>query len=305
MGDPLLVLWILSGCHKFDGSPMGGNNLLGCNLSCRGRDFKMQINPLHEERTTGSFPAHRQGLEEEQEAPRVCVVDSHIDTADGAAASLASRLSLDLLPSLSAIDPELYTHALTLEPYECYNIHDYALGISAVDPTKKSGSRRKPKSVAKHKLSMKPTIIDFCPPETSRLGRRSTGESGPDLLIKAVAPQRGFHPEGAIVYDLTAGLGRDSLLILNAGAKSVHMVERDPIIASLLSDALRRLYLLSDYCNNEALRSRARRLSQRLSLTNDDGVAVARQLLELESDLQPDIIYLDTMFPSRYAYFYG
>ena len=85
----------------------------------------------------------------------------------------------------------------------------------------------------------------------------------------------------------------------------VRMVERNPIVASLLADAIRRLDLLARWCNEEAVRERAARLSTSLQLTQGDGIQVAKQLSELERDERPDIIYLDPMFPARYVFVQG
>jgi hypothetical protein len=239
---------------------------------------------------------------------RVCVLESNI--AGGAATRLAAQLSLPLLPSLvDALQSENnndgtkngFTHILTLEPYECNNVKDYSLGINLIDDSVMDlGKKRKIVPSTRRKLSMKPFFVDFFPPDSSRMGRRSSPAGGVDLLTKAVAPQKGFR-EGATVYDLTAGFGQDSFVIAKAGAKTVHMVERDPIVASLLADALRRLHRLSTCCNDETIRDRAVCLSKCLSLTQGDGTLVAMQLMELPLDEQPDIIYLDPMFPARYV----
>jgi 16S rRNA (guanine1516-N2)-methyltransferase len=165
------------------------------------------------------------------------------------------------------------------------------------------GSNRK--QAARKKLShrfpaastMKPFFIDLCPPIASALRKRTSGESGPDLLIKAVSPRKGFaEAGGAIVYDLTAGLGQDSLLIATSGAKHVHMVERDPVVAALLEDALRRVNLLAATTNDDL----ALGVAGRLSFGQGDGREVARDLFaSADIDAFPDIVYLDPMFPAR------
>jgi 16S rRNA G966 N2-methylase RsmD len=211
---------------------------------------------------------------------------------------LAAKLSLPLVtPEMFADDPSEYTHALSILPYEFGNVQDYSVAIQSCESQEKASS-----SSRKRKASsmMKPFFVDFCPPLSSRLGKRTSGDSGPDLLTKAVAPRKGTdNNSGATVYDLTAGLGQDSLLIANAGAKMVHMVERDPIVAALLEDALRRLRILSDCDDNEAdTRRVATDLSNRLSLEIDDGRRVLENLVTMGKEL-PDIVYLDPMFPVR------
>jgi 16S rRNA (guanine1516-N2)-methyltransferase len=210
---------------------------------------------------------------------------------------LAAKLSLPLVtPEMFADDPSEYTHALSILPYECGNVRDYTVAIQSCESQEKLSSSRKKKASS----MMKPFFVDFCPPASSRLGKRTSGDSGPDLLTKAVAPRKGTdNSSGATVYDLTAGLGQDSLLIANAGAKMVHMVERDPIVAALLEDALRRLRILSDCDDNDAdTRRVATDLSSRLSLEIDDGRRVLETLLTAGKEL-PDIVYLDPMFPVR------
>jgi 16S rRNA (guanine1516-N2)-methyltransferase len=209
---------------------------------------------------------------------------------------LAAKLSLPLVtPEIFADDPSEYTHALSILPYEFGNVRDYTVAIQSCESQEKSSSRKRRAS-----SMMKPFFVDFCPLPSSRLARRTSGDSGPDLLTKAVAPRKGTdNNSGATVYDLTAGLGQDSLLIANAGAKMVHMVERDPIVAALLEDALRRLRILSD-CddNDDDTRRVAADLSNRLSLEIDDGCRVLENLLTAGLEL-PDIVYLDPMFPVR------
>ena len=210
---------------------------------------------------------------------------------------LADALSLPLLPQTKVVERDtVFSHVLTAVPYEFHNVVDYAIGIVAVD----RGTNRKRKT--KPKLSsMKPFYVDFLPPESSRLGRRATGESGKDLLLKAVAPGKGCPVDGATtVYDLTAGFGQDSLLIASDDAvKSVHMVERDPIVAALLEDALRRLRVLSRDCSDDTVRGRATKLAHCLHLIKGDGCVVAKELSKIDGNERPDIIYLDPMFPER------
>lgn len=208
------------------------------------------------------------------------------------AKNLAVKLALPLVAPEDLLSRQSeFSHALSFSSFESGTLIDYALGIQYFDTNVTPSRRKKGK-----RQTMKPFVIDFCPPPSSRLGKRTSGESGPDLLTKALAPRKGF-PAGATVYDLTAGLGQDSLLIAIAGAKSVHMVERDPIVAALLEDALRRLQVLSRHADDEDQRQQATALSRCLSFELNDGREVLRQLTDSEEC--PDIIYLDPMFPSR------
>ena len=91
------------------------------------------------------------------------------------------------------------------------------------------------------------------------------------------------------------------------------MVERDPIVGLLLSDALRRLRLVSDLPYDEindqldGVIYRAKELNKRLLLNLGDSVIFAKETRELLSDpdknhqsfTRPDVCYLDPMFPPR------
>jgi 16S rRNA (guanine1516-N2)-methyltransferase len=140
--------------------------------------------------------------------------------------------------------------------------------------------------------SPSPFFVDFCPPLASRQGKRIGGQSGKDLLLKAVGPFKGG--KGLKICDLTAGFGQDSIILAKGGASSVLMVERDPVVALLLQDALRRLSLLADTGDPTAIE-----LNNKLSLEMGDGIEVARRLMGLPSKEVPEIFYLDPMFPPR------
>ncbi len=103
---------------------------------------------------------------------------------------------------------------------------------------------------------------------------------GRELLVKAVRV-RGV--EEIRVFDATAGLGEDSLLLAAAGF-SVTMCESDPVIAALLADGLRRAVddpVLSGVVGH-------------MSLVEGDSIEILPSLTEA-----PDVVYLDPMFPAR------
>lgn len=103
---------------------------------------------------------------------------------------------------------------------------------------------------------------------------------GRELLVKAVRV-RGV--EEIRVFDATAGLGEDSMLLAAAGF-SVTMCESDPVIAALLADGLRRA------ADDPVLSGVVRRMS----LVEGDSVEILPALAEA-----PDVVYLDPMFPAR------
>jgi 16S rRNA (guanine1516-N2)-methyltransferase len=229
-------------------------------------------------------------------ATSVCVLDSTEHSQ--LALQIAQRLALPLIkPSDLESYPEedeasRLTHAVSIVPYSYNNVDDVAIGISCFDDHSRSN---------KKKLSMKPFFVDFCPLPNSLAGKRSSGETGPELLSKAVSPKKGSSGEkGAVVYDLTAGFGQDSLIIANSGAYRVHMVERNPIIATLLHDAIRRLNLLANLTNDKAAIVSMKSLASRLSMEHGDGVAVMNSLSQQSDEsMLPDVVYLDPMFPIR------
>jgi len=235
------------------------------------------------------------------------------------------------------------THYLTAIPYP--RTDSYALSISSLDQPSSSNKSRRQKQTKKNKVKLtEPFYIDLHPPSDSILGyRMNTNKqknSGSEMLIKAlgikkmISDKMSKDREEVIVYDLTAGLGRDSLVILSSyldyiesngnGSNEyiprlrVHMVERDPIVALLLKDAMRRLHQLAATDDNDE-RSKAQQITQCLSMEEGDGVTVLNRLKMLDKDKEsaaasassdsittsytpsypPDVCYLDPMFPPR------
>ena len=118
----------------------------------------------------------------------------------------------------------------------------------------------------------KPLVIDF--PEGKAKHRQHIADGLQHPLAKAVGVKMNHKPR---VIDATAGLGDDAYLLASLGC-SVLMLERNPIIAALLQDALLRL---DD-------------LSIDLQLKAIDASSYLLQLLE---DEYPDVIIYDPMFP--------
>ncbi len=91
-----------------------------------------------------------------------------------------------------------------------------------------------------------------------------------------------------VVWDLTAGLGRDGWILAHAGAR-VRLVERHPMILALLMQA------------HHAASQDPERAATAARLTVEGGDALA-VLRAVDADtVRPDIIYLDPMFPHREA----
>lgn len=105
--------------------------------------------------------------------------------------------------------------------------------------------------------------------------RRDAGKK--QGLVKACKPKPGL-----TVVDATAGWGRDAAVLASFGAQVI-MLERDPIMAVLLEDALQR-------------RDERSELALNLSLYNQDAKDYLRGL---SAEKYPDVVYIDPMHPAR------
>lgn len=92
--------------------------------------------------------------------------------------------------------------------------------------------------------------------------------------------------EAPTILDATAGMGGDAFVFASLGA-TVQMVERSPIVAALLADALSRAQ------SNDAPED-IQQIAARLSLVNADA---ATYLLEQKPNV--DVVYLDPMYPEK------
>ena len=118
---------------------------------------------------------------------------------------------------------------------------------------------------------------------TRMLPRLKQGVVQREMLVKA-AKLKGA-PAQPLAVDATAGLGDDSLLLAAAGFR-VLMFERNPVIAALLADALRRASahpVLSDTV-------------ARMQLQEGDSIDALPHLEE-----RPDAVLLDPMFPAKHG----
>ncbi len=89
--------------------------------------------------------------------------------------------------------------------------------------------------------------------------------------------------EQPLIFDATAGLGRDAFVLCCLGA-TVHLFERNPVVRLLLKDGLRRAY--ADATQGEFFQ-------QHLILEEANSIAL------YQGSLQPDTVYLDPMYPER------
>ncbi|MBM9536336.1 class I SAM-dependent methyltransferase [Desulfobulbus alkaliphilus] len=141
-------------------------------------------------------------------------------------------------------------------------------------------------------LRLTPGGLELCRPDDPELAgglrvdfetphfRRRWLSPGRELLVRAV---KIHHHAAPMIIDATAGLGRDAFLLAAAGYR-VHLFERHPIIAALLRDGLQR-----------AGRSpQVAAITARMHLTVGDVLDYFSTTGE-----QPEVIYLDPMFPQR------
>ena len=126
-----------------------------------------------------------------------------------------------------------------------------------------------------------PVAVDLISPTMEYRRRHGGGRSQP--MARAVGLKGNRQPT---VIDATAGLGRDAFILAHLGC-TVHMIERAPVIGTLLEDGLQR-----------ALQSpeAAEIIQERLKLTIGDSITI---LQNIEISARPDVIYLDPMYPHR------
>ncbi len=116
-----------------------------------------------------------------------------------------------------------------------------------------------------------PVFVDF-------VSAMNKPRRGPELLIKAVG---GGLPRPRVI-DATAGLGRDSAILMAAGYP-VTMIEENPVAGALLDNAMNRLRSAPGF-NEHAARISLKqgRAEEHLPLLAQEGLA--------------EVIYLDPMF---------
>ncbi|AMP89519.1 class I SAM-dependent methyltransferase [Legionella pneumophila] len=112
---------------------------------------------------------------------------------------------------------------------------------------------------------------------SSNTWNKRKGEGKKQGLIRACKPTKGIK-----ILDATAGWGKDAAILASFGADVV-MLERHPVMAALLTDALSR-------------RKDTDIQKMSLSLIESDAISFLHSLQEKD---YPDIIYIDPMHPER------
>lgn len=124
-----------------------------------------------------------------------------------------------------------------------------------------------------------PVYVDFLAP--SWLYRLEHATRSSELIARAIGLKKNYRPH---VVDVTAGLGADASIIVALGC-TVTMIERSPIVATLLQDGLSR-----------AQQGRPE-LFSKLEFRPGDAINVLESYKT--NDQRPAVIYLDPMFPER------
>ncbi len=105
------------------------------------------------------------------------------------------------------------------------------------------------------------------------------GGRNSEAVAKAVLGQM----KNPIVFDATAGLGRDAFICAYLGG-DVHLFERHPCVRILLKDGIRRAL------QNDVIAE---------LVHNNIHLEEAHTIFEYQGDVLPDTIYMDPMYPER------
>lgn len=124
-----------------------------------------------------------------------------------------------------------------------------------------------------------PVRVDFV--EGAVAHRRLFGGGAGQMIAKAVGVQSGVRP---VVLDATAGLGRDAFVLAKLGC-AMTLIERQPLVAALLEDGLRRAQADPEVALIVA----------QMRLLGGNAIALMRAW----HGEPPQVVYLDPMFPHR------
>lgn len=117
--------------------------------------------------------------------------------------------------------------------------------------------------------------------------RRKYGGGKGQSIAKAIGIKKYNLPLS--VLDVTAGLAKDAFVLACLGC-SVTMIERNPIVAELVNNAL---ILADDEADFQDIKQ------QGFKLTQADAIEYLDKLTTKSDALVPDIIYIDPMYPER------
>lgn len=176
------------------------------------------------------------------------------------AASIAERLQQPLFVQVSPVD---------------WNESDFVVLIDDAGVALQQTGRKAPG----------PVRVEFT--EGAVDHRRKFGGGKGQMIAKAVGLKAGVFPH---VLDATAGLGRDAFVLATLGCP-VTLLERSPIVQQLLLDGFTRA---RHYASNHDA-SLLDILARMRLLEQDAGIYLQHKV----GVMQPDVVYLDPMFPPR------
>lgn len=136
---------------------------------------------------------------------------------------------------------------------------------------------------------LKPLSVDFLAGKNHH--RRLYGGGKGQALAKAIGLKKYRQP---YVLDATAGLGRDAFVLASLGCH-VTLLERSKIVHALLQDGLQRALQYTFTADNTDKNLSV--IMARMHLLRADSHCYLKAIDK--ENKQPDIIYLDPMFPSR------
>jgi len=125
-----------------------------------------------------------------------------------------------------------------------------------------------------------PVLIDFVGGALGFRGKRSSHSK--ELVANAVGV-KGENPPS--VLDATAGLGRDAFVLASRGCQ-VQMLERSPVVALMLEDALQRA-------------ARDAEVTDIIARMRLQHVNASEFMRSMRPGDFPEVVYLDPMFPER------
>ena len=143
-----------------------------------------------------------------------------------------------------------------------------------------------------NQIKMKPLLLDF--ELLSYRQRLLRGGRQKEPVARAV--MNGLE-DGALMFDATAGLGRESMILAHAGAKVVSF-ERQLPIWIILNDALKRVQGSRFFPFTLPVLSpigTIKDYSLALAGTDNHSLTLANDL----NNARPEVIYYDPMFPER------
>jgi len=126
-----------------------------------------------------------------------------------------------------------------------------------------------------------PVYADFVSGKAAH--RRLEGIGRKQPLARAVGIRPGECPS---IIDATAGLGQDALVLATLGCQVI-LIERSPVVAALLADAIARALANAETAP----------IAARIQLIQTDA---RHHLAGLSEAQRPDVVYLDPMFPKRH-----